>query len=381
MGEEGTDRDEHGRTRTGRDGDGHGRTRTGRDGHMGDWGAEKLNKKLAFWALTPGGGGLALGLLRVWGEGQVFVSERTGLVGNDHVQVFESLSEEVGRQFHRYSGHVFFMATGIVVRMIAPLIVHKTQDPAVVVVDDHGAFAISLLSGHIGGANQLAYYVAEVLGAQAVITTASDVNNKPSVDMMAVQKNLVIENPEAIKTVNMALLLGNDVGLWDPYGYFKDQAVFKGFDHCEVRVCVDHRINNLPVGTLILRPKTLVAGIGCNRGTDRGEIRELLFQTLAEHDLSPLCLAKICSVDIKKDEAGICDLAQELNCDLGFFTPDELGKVETIETPSMMVQKHIGVKSVCEAAAILGAAKGTLIVPKRKSKNATVALARINFTS
>jgi cobalt-precorrin 5A hydrolase len=141
------------------------------------------------------------------------------------------------------------------------------------------------------------------------------------------------------------------------------------------------RSNTINEKGLILRPKTLTVGIGCNRGTDIDEIRGLLKQTFEDNRLSPLSIEMIASVDVKSDEKAICDLAKEMGVRLVFFNREELKTIENIETPSDMVEKHIGVKSVCEAAAILGAGKGTLIVPKRKSLNATVAIARKPFTS
>jgi cobalt-precorrin 5A hydrolase len=114
------------------------------------------------------------------------------------------------------------MSTGIVVRIIAPLIRSKLEDPAVVVVDDRGNHAISLLSGHLGGANALAAEVAELIRAKPVITTATDVNQILAIDVLAKEKHLIIENPEAIKIVNMALLKGERIGLHDPYGLMED---------------------------------------------------------------------------------------------------------------------------------------------------------------
>lgn len=340
------------------------------------------------WALTAQGAALALVLAEKLGSCDVFVSERDDIFDErlkslnkeTPVHRFQSLKQAVSEQFERYSRHVFFMATGIVVRVIAEHVVHKTKDPAVVVVDDKGTFAVSLLSGHIGGANDLAVRVAGVLGATPVITTATDVNGLPSVDVMAVQKGLAIENPEAIKTVNMAFISQKPVGLYDPYGFFNEFKVFERVGRADADVLIDDQNHTAKPGTLVLRPKILVAGIGCNRGTEKEEIRHLLFETLEDHGLSPLSLAALASIDAKQDETGILELAEELNLTVLFFGKDELKIIETIETPSEMVEKHMGVKSVCEAAAILASNKGNLIVPKRKSVNATVALARMNFT-
>jgi len=336
--------------------------------------------------LTSQGAVLAMTLSEHLEGCDLFLPERLGRVSDSinkpcTLYHFESLKQAVSETFNRYAAHVFFMATGIVIRVIAEHIVHKTHDPAVVVVDDRGTFAISLLSGHIGGANDLALRVSAILGATPVITTATDVNHLPSVDMMAVEKKLTIENPDMIKRVNMAFINGKQVGIFDPYGFLSDQKEFDRSALHDVNVCIDDRLGSAKPGDLVLRPITLVAGIGCNRGTEKSEIRELLFETLEQNKLSWRSLAFITSVDVKHDEAGILELADELNLPLKFYSRDELNTIETIETPSLMVEKHIGVKSVCEAAAILGSGKGNLIVPKRKSTNATVAVARINYIS
>ena len=355
------------------------------DDHMG------ITPPVALWALTPNGAELALKLSDhlngcSLGGCRVFLSKNPDVMVKSEgkqadIQGFDTLKQTVNAHFHEFTAHVFFMATGIVVRMIAPWIVHKTKDPAVVVVDDQGHFSISLLSGHIGGANMLAARVATVLEAIPVITTASDVNSIESVDMMAVEKNLMIENPEWVKQVNMAFLTGKPVGLHDPYGVFGDKDGFDRSGHHAVRVFIDDRTDSICESGLVLRPKILVVGIGCNRGTSTGEIRDLLVKILEDHHLSPLSIGTIASVDVKGDELAILDLADELDVRLDFFSSDELKTVDGIETPSEMVEKHMGVKSVCEAAAILGAARGTLIVPKHKSQNATVAIARMSFTS
>ena len=148
-----------------------------------------------------------------------------------------------------------------------------------------------------------------------------------------------------------------------------------------VGIFVDDDVCDLPPRTLVLRPGTLVAGIGCNRNTPCREIRELLLRTLADHDLAPGSLTGLASIDIKADEAGLLELASEMNLPLRFFDREALNQVTTIQNPSEMVEKHVGVKSVCEAAAILASHQGRLIVPKKNTRNVTVAIARINSPS
>jgi cobalt-precorrin 5A hydrolase len=342
--------------------------------------------RIAVWAITPNGAALSVRIAAALPDAGVFGSDALGNLP-DSATRFCSLTEAVAGHFRCFSGHVFIMATGIVVRVVAGLLVHKTEDPAVVVVDDRGRFAVSLLSGHIGGANRLAEQVAAIIGAQAVITTATDVNAVAAIDVLAVELGLKIENPPAIKTVNMALLTGAPVEVHDPFGILAGRisaaaAVSVHGLAAPARVWVDDRVSPAPPGALVLRPPTLVAGIGCNRNTSAEEIRGLLFGTLHESGLAAASLKRLASIDLKGDEPGLISLAQELGLILEFFGRKEIGAVQdAVPTPSAAVEKHIGVKSVCEAAAILASRGGELIVPKRSSRNATVAIARISFTS
>lgn len=342
--------------------------------------------RIAVWVITPNGAALAARIASGLPKAEVHVPDRLGMAFASAVR-FDSLADAVAEGFHDYAGHVFIMAAGIVVRTIAPLIVHKTRDPAVVVVDDAGSYAVSLLSGHIGGANRLADQVAAAIGAQAVITTATDVNQVPAIDVLAVELGLKIENPQAIKTVNMALLTGSPVEVHDPLGILSGRIpnpvpVGAGGTAVSARVWADDRAAGMPPGALVLRPASLVAGIGCNRSTSAEEIRDLLFGTLQASGLAQASLKSLASIDLKADEPGLAALAEEFGLPLEFFGREAIGGVEdAVPTPSAAVAKHIGVKSVCEAAAILSSRGGTLVVPKRASRNATVAIARINFTS
>ena len=354
--------------------------------------------KIAIWAITPNGGKLADQLARQLPEADIFVSQK--IVGTTcPVETFKRLSETVETKFDCYSGHIFVMSTGIVVRVIAPLIRSKTQDPAVVVVDDLGKNAVSLLSGHIGGANELTRRIAPIIGATPVITTATDVNRVPAIDVLAKDRNLFIENPAAIKTVNMALLKGERIFIHDPFDLLKNclpQSEFlvqselmkhlqKSRQQFEIEgnayVYISDASIDLPSWVLILRPISLVAGIGCNRNTAMTEIRTHLNNVLTAHCLAPSSLKSIASLDLKADEAGLIELAENLGLALDFYSRQELNRVKKIENPSEVVEKHVGVKSVCEAAAIMAAGDGTLIVPKQSTKNVTVAIARTGFLS
>ena len=308
---------------------------------------------------------------------------------------FDRLSEGLSALFSRYRGHICIMSVGIVVRTIAALIRHKASDPAVVVIDDNGRHAISLLSGHIGGGNALTATVAAIIGATPVITTATDVNNLPAIDVIAGELGLTIENIEAVKPLHMALLNRRKILLHDPYHIIGDHLpqrfVAAKLDLVEGTpdestahqpgVFVDDRQVDLPARILILRPASLAAGIGCNRNTPKQEIRDHLLKAMADNRLALNSLTGLASIEIKQDEPGLLETAAELGLPIHFYSSDQLEGVEGVQNPSATVAKHLGVSSVCEAAAILAAGKGKLIVPKQTTPNVTVAIARTAFSS
>jgi len=354
-------------------------------------------EKFAVWVITPNGLNLAETLRRTVTGMEIFFSRNVSDSAGGG-RPFQSLAQTVQDHFHQYSGHVFVMSSGIVVRMIAPLIKDKTVDPAVVVVDDRGRHAISLLSGHLGGANQLTRRVARAIGASAVITTATDVNALPAIDVLALEKGLLIETPRTIKKVNMALLKKERIYVHDPFDLFEgilpNACVWKVGDACartagrgyplainNAYVYVDDVVRDLPPGVLILRPVHLVAGIGCNRNTPMGEMKTHLEAVFAKHHLALASLNAFASIDLKTDEAGITALAGHYHRPIHYFDREALKRVDAVENPSAMVEKHVGVKSVCEAAAILAAGGGKLIVPKQTTKNVTLAIARTAFSS
>lgn len=347
----------------------------------------------AIWAITPNGLKLARKIASGLSDGDIFASHKLTADGSN-LATFQSLSTALADVFYHYTGHIFIMSAGIVVRIIAAFIRSKLEDPAVVVVDDQGKHAISLLSGHLGGANALTLDVAGFIGAHPVITTATDVNQIAAIDVLAKEKHLTIENPQAIKTVNMALLKGEPICLHDPFGLMPD-SIFHSIPWPDAispggttpveqqkpnddvpRIFIDDLDADLPSSVLILRPPTLIAGIGCNRNTPMEEIEDLLENVLEKFRLSSASLSGIASIKLKADEPGLLALAARLDLPLYFYDKAELNRVAGIQNPSSMVKKHIGVKSVCEAAAILAAQNGNLVVPKQTNRNATLAIAR-----
>jgi len=340
-------------------------------------------KPIAIWSITPNGKVLGKKIKDRFKNAVLFASKKIQQKNQSDKDIifFKKLSTALHEQFNLFSGHIFIFSTGIAVRLIAPLLKSKTIDPAVVVVDDNGNHAISLISGHLGGANALAKKIAEILNGTPVITTATDTNRLPSIDLIAKDKNLYIETPENIKFINMAFLMGTSIKIYDPLKFIKQNipqiywAGPAGTDQKKENIFCSYEIKDVSRETLILRPPVLNVGIGCNRGTSHEEIKRFLFFVFKKENLSVKSICCFSTTDIKKDEAGLLSLSKELKIQLIFYDKKALNSVKTIQTPSKMVEKHVGVKSVCEAAAILSSDNGKLIVTKNKNKDVTIAVA------
>ncbi len=348
---------------------------------------------IAIWAITPNGKILSQKIQSGVKGSVLFVSAKIWECDelDKNTIIFKKLSREIHQQFNKFSGHIFIFSTGIAVRIIAPLLESKTIDPAVVVADDNGHHAISLISGHLGGANALAKKIAPLINAMPVITTATDTNQLPSIDLIAKDRGLYIETPQNIKVINMAFLIEKSISLYDPLKFIKDnlpethrigtyQSPTFGTgtldkNQSTEKIFCSYEIKNVSRETLILRPPVLSIGIGCNRETSYKEIKLFLLMVLKKEGLSLNSIYRFATTDIKKDEAGLLALSKEMKIQMDFYNKKDLNSVKTIETPSKMVEKHLGVKSVCEAAAILSANNGKLIVPKKKNKDVTIAVA------
>jgi cobalt-precorrin 5A hydrolase len=337
-------------------------------------------------ALTPAGAALGRRLLTRLPEAVLWLPAKLQ-AEYPEAKAFESLKTVFAEAFQAKAPLVVIMATGIAVRHAAPLLQGKDSDPAVVVLDERGQFAISLLSGHLGGANALARTVAELVGAIPVITTASDVQGLPAIDTLAAGLGLVIENLAEVKQIQMAWLQGHKVRLIDPAGFLqKELADFSEFVEQQPEqpeylslpgpaVYVGTRDYQWPVGWLRLRPRTLIAGMGCNKGTPAAEILALLENTFHRYQLSLHSLHSLATIAAKQGEVGLQTAAARLGVKFIWYSKEELREIP-VPNPSATVQRHMGVASVCEAAALRAAAAGTLLVPKQKTANVTLAIAQ-----
>jgi cobalt-precorrin 5A hydrolase len=345
-------------------------------------------QNVAVYALTSAGAEKARFLCAALKEASLFLPSRLAEPAAGE-RSFGKLGEALAANFHRFSGHVLFCAAGIAVRALAPLVEHKAKDPAVIVVDQQGRFAVSLLSGHLGGANGLTRRVARLLGGQAVITTATDGVGLPSLEVVGAERGMTVENLCALPKVSLALLEGEAVAVHDPerrlLPFLRERwpGLFFSQDELASRpasptplVWVGWRERKPAETELVMRPHCLAVGLGCNRDTKEEEIEALLKEVFRGHGLSLASISCLASVEAKKDEAGILGLADKLQVAAHFLPAGLLNEVE-VPSPSAMVKKHMGTNSVCEAAAILAAKRGPIIARKHKTSNVTMAVALV----
>ncbi len=292
--------------------------------------------RAAIFALTPRGATLAERVAALLDGSQSFVKGRD----------FDRLRPLVDENFNRFDALIFIGAIGIAVRMIAPHLVSKLSDPAVICLDERGRHVISLLSGHVGGANGLARKIAAHIDGEPVITTATDVEQLPAIDAITSEIGLTPFPKEAIKVINRAVLDG--------------ERVF---------VTAGETV-------LDLIPQRLIAGIGCRRGISSAEIAAAVEAACSMIGQSSARIGLIATVDIKRDEAGLIEYATTLGREIKFFDVATLRS--TVEryrlTESAFVKEKIGAGNVCEAAALSCVERGRFALTKQKFDGVTVAL-------
>ena len=284
-----------------------------------------------------------------------------------------SLAEWTSAQFVQSDALIFVGAAGIAVRAIAPHCKSKTTDPAVVVVDECGRFAVPILSGHLGGANDLARAIAAVCGAVPVITTATDAHGIFAVDEWAKHQNCMVLEPERIKLVSGKLLAGQPV-------YYRTDfpvtgTVPAGLFPADTPEKADFALTLCPTGqALHLVPRIGVLGIGCKRGTSADTLEAAFAAFCTRHSLAAQAVTAAASIDLKQNEPGLLAFCQAHGWPVRFYSAAPLRSVPGQFTPSPFVQSVTGVDNVCERAAVLDA-DGSLFYPKFACSGVTLALA------
>ena len=357
---------------------------------------EEKEKTLAIVTLTKSGAQLGTALKKKIPSAHLFVPRKLGMKGVRIKPYTQSLHDLFAELVNDYNGFICIMATGIVVRTITPILTHKSVDPAVVVLDEKGQFAISLVSGHLGGANELAEQVASLTGGKEVITTATDVHSMPAIDMLAKQLGCSTLNFKMLKGCNYALLHGEKVGIYPdtvkPYFPARGKHKIRCYktitrlhaSDSAYKIIISNKqatadtTHQQTQGTIVsLTPRNLVVGIGCNRSTTRSEIEETVKKVFDRAQLSFQAIRKIATVSLKSNEKGLLAFARKYNFDIEFHTPEQLNKVVCPTPPSKNVLNAVGSKGVCEPAALLSAGVKTLLCTKKKTPNVTVAVAEI----
>lgn len=285
-----------------------------------------------------------------------------------------SLGEFVQQSFEWGDALLFIGAVGIAVRSIAPLLVSKTVDPPVLCVDELGGYVIPLVSGHIGGANALAQQVAEICGGVAVISTATDINGRFSVDVWAMENALYIANPENIRYISAAILDGATVGVeWK-----ENKLLPSGLEYtrdAEQGILISHSFEDIYKHTLWLVPRDILLGIGCRKDTDFEKLDSFVNKTMRENNIDMRRIAGVRSIDIKKHEKAILELCHKYRLDRRFYAAEQLAQVQGDFESSDFVRQTVGVDNVCERASMVEG--NHLIIKKTAEDGMTLAAALI----
>lgn len=286
-----------------------------------------------------------------------------------------SLSEWTKRVFSQQDALIFIGATGIAVRAVAPFVKSKTTDPACIAVDEQGNYVIPLLSGHIGGANQLARKISAGIGALPVITTATDLHGLFAVDEWARMNKLYITDMTRAKQIAASLLEEKTCGVFSsfPIQGKRPPELTVGDAEMSIEISIASHARNQHALQLI--PPCLVLGIGCRKNTPTSAISALVGETLKAAGISEKAVFKVASINLKAEEPGLLEFCKERKFSFQVFSPEELAAVEGNFSVSQFVSSITGVDNVCERAAVLASGNGRLIVKKKARDGVTVAAA------
>lgn len=292
----------------------------------------------------------------------------------------KNITEEV---FNSFSNIIFISSTGIAVRSISPFIQSKVNDPAILVIDNSSKYVISLLSGHLGGANELTLEVAKILKAQPIITTATDNMNIEAPDIIAKKHDLIIDNMKICKNVAVALVQGEKVGFIDEYN---DTEVPKGYERYkhnnkyEALVVITNEntiktYSNIdPSNVLKLIRKNIILGIGCRKNYDSDIMEQKVIEKLQKLNIDKRAVKIIGTAWVKSEENAIINLSHKLKCPMKVFSKDDIGKIDYKYDGSDFVYNTIGVRAVCEPCVEL--LNGELLTDKLSMDGMTLCIGR-----
>lgn len=326
--------------------------------------------KLALWTVTRGAGNIA----------KDYAAKLKGKFIDYNIDVYtlrkfnvestlqiEDFTLELKEKFNLYDGHIFIMASGIVIRKISNLLKSKDVDPAVLLIDEGKHFVISLLSGHLGGANELTQQVANILNLIPIISTSSDITGKIAVDTISQKLNAELEDLKSAKDMTSLIVDGKRVNILLPKNVrFDDNANSDGL------ILVSNR-KEIKFTKII--PKNLILGIGCKKNTPAKDVIEAIENSLNKHNLDIMAVKHIATVDVKENEKGLIEAADFLELDLKIISREEVKKVEHLFEGSDFVQENIGVRAVSEPVALLSSSQnGEFIEMKSRYNGITISI-------
>lgn len=318
--------------------------------------------KIGIIAITARGNELAERLAQEHGDAEVL--EGTGV------------KEKLSNHWSEYDGFICIMALGIVVRSIAPLLKDKRTDPCVVVLDEKGTHIISVLAGHLGGGNELANRIADMIGGRPVITTASDTLGLVALDVWARDQGLAASKNDMTRASGILVNCGQ-LRLYCELSVNSLPEGLRLVGRPEEADCIIS--NRIWQGKLAFFPRNLVVGVGCNRGTPQTEFNEALEDLFSDLGFSFMALRNLASIDKKNDEKGLLAFGKQNGWPISFFSKDEINQVSNVET-SPAALKAVGAIGVAEPCALLSADSNILLCRKRKWQNITMAVAEVPFT-
>ena len=349
-------------------------------------------KKIAVLGITKNGIKIGLRLKEYFPNFEVFAPIKFS-DNNEKIQWYdESTSQKIVDLFKKHDGIICLFSLGAVIRLLAPHIKDKKTDPAVIVIDDNANFVISVLSGHLGGANELSNEIAEKMDATSVITTAADVNKTIAVDLVGKKFGWKIDDDSNVTRISAFMVNKEKIGVFQNVGqkewwegklpenitFFSNIEDLKNSDSKGYLIITNDEIENEEVlrDSVVYRVPNLVVGIGLHWDTSKETISNGVNETLEKFGLKQNQIARFVSIKKDKDVVGLIELGKEMKVQVEYIDREELATISA-PNPSKTVQAFEGTASVSEAAAIKSS-KGELIVEKQKfPPNLTVAIARI----
>ena len=340
-------------------------------------------------AITKNGVNIGGKLKELFPNWNVFVPSKLSNENKNITWYSEPTSDKIIELFKNSNALICLFSLGAVIRLIAPYLKDKKTDPAVIVIDDKTNFVISVLSGHIGGANELTQEISEKLNALPVITTAADVNKTIAVDLVGREFGWKIDDETTVTKISAHMVNAEPIGVFQQTGnkkWYKELpknvTIYNSLEELKKSNSKAHLIisdtiidNELAQESVIYRPQSLVIGIGLHWDTTKDTIKDGIEHCLKKFNLSSKCIAKLVSIKKPEDVQGLIDLGKEMQIPVEYVNREELAEIIT-PNPSSTVKAFEGTASVSEAAAIK-VSNGELIVEKQKfPPNLTIAIAR-----